>query len=652
MKKILIAVASLAMAGLVLAGCSSQTSSSKEVTHIGILQYVEHPSLSATRKGFVEELEKEGYVDGKNIVIDYENAQGDQSNLQTIGTSLLSDNDMVLGIATPAAQSLANLTTDKPVLFTAVTDPVSAKLVKTMENPGGMATGTSDMSPIAKQVELLQKVMPKVKKVGIMYTTNERNSEVQVEEAKKVFKEAGIETVVKGISSTNDVQDTAKSLMSQTEVLFIPTDNTIVSAISLVTDLSKETKVPVVGGSADVVESGVLFTYGANYKALGRQTAKLAIRLMKGEEVSKVSAEYPKTLDVVVNEDMAKTLGIDVSSIKSEKTETTEAEETTKSSTSASTTKKSSSQTSSNKKNAWLEVALSALSQGLLWAIMAIGVFITFRILDLADLTAEGAFPLGAASTAIMIVNGINPLLATLGGFVAGMLAGAVSGFLHTKMKIPALLTGIITLTALYSINLLVLGSSNVSLSGQTTLVTMVMGTGLSKLYSVILIGLVFVAFVIGLLVVLLNTQMGLALRATGDNIAMGEANGIKVDRMKILGYMISNGLIALAGSLLAQNNGYADMNMGTGTIVNGLASIILAEVIVKYLPLGKRLWSIVLGSILYRLVLVIILAMNVDAQMLKLASAILLAIILYVPEVRQKLGIKPSKTVATGGKD
>ncbi len=644
------------LAALTLGGCSSSKNANKDVVHIGILQYVEHPSLSAARKGFVAELKKEGYVDGKNLKLDYENAQGDQSNLQTISTNLLSNNDLVLGIATPAAQTLSNLSTDVPVLFTAVTDPVSAKLVDTMETPNGIATGTSDMSPISKQVELLQKVMPDVKKVGIMYTTNERNSEVQVEEAQKEFAKAGINVITKGISSTNDVQDTAKSLMSQTQVLFIPTDNMIVSAISLLTELSKEMKVPVVGGSADVVDQGVLFTYGANYEALGRQTAKLAVRIIKGEDVSKVAAEYPKALNVVANDDMAKTLGIDLSSIENETTEAS-SEETTKTSASTGSQEKSaanqSSKSDKSSSNAWIDIILTAISQGLLWAIMAIGVFITFRILDIADLSAEGSFPLGAASTAIMIVNGINPLLATIGGFVAGMLAGAVAGFLHTKMKIPALLTGIIVLTALYSVNLLVLGSANVSLAGQETLVTvMTSALSLSKLYAVILIGVIFVALVILLLVVLLNTQMGLALRATGDNLAMGEANGIKVDRMKILGYMISNGLIALAGSLLAQNNGYADMNMGTGTIVNGLASIILAEVIVKYLPLGKRLWSIVLGSILYRLVLVIILAMNVDAQMLKLASALLLALILYVPEIRNKLHIKPSKTLTPGGND
>lgn len=644
------------LAALTLGGCSSSKNANKDVVHIGILQYVEHPSLSAARKGFIAELKKEGYVDGKNLKLDYENAQGDQSNLQTISTNLLSNNDLVLGIATPAAQTLSNLSTDVPVLFTAVTDPVSAKLVKTMEKPEGIATGTSDMSPISKQVELLQKVMPNVKKVGIMYTTNERNSEVQVEEAQKEFAKTGIDVLTKGISSTNDVQDTAKSLMSQTQVLFIPTDNMIVSAISLITELSKEMKVPVVGGSADIVEQGVLFTYGANYEALGRQTAKLAVRIIKGEDVSKVSAEYPKTLNVVANDDMAKTLGIDLTSIKDESTEASSEETqttTTDSRKTTTATPKKTSQSDKKTSNAWFDIILTAISQGLLWAIMAIGVFITFRILDIADLSAEGSFPLGAASTAIMIVNGINPLIATIGGFVAGMLAGAVAGFLHTKMKIPALLTGIIVLTALYSVNLLVLGSANVSLAGQTTLVTVLTSAlSLSKLNAVILIGVIFVALVILLLVVLLNTQLGLALRATGDNLAMGEANGIKVDRMKIFGYMISNGLIALAGSLLAQNNGYADMNMGTGTIVNGLASIILAEVIVKYLPLGKRLWSIVLGSILYRLVLVIILAMNVDAQMLKLASAVLLALILYVPEIRNKLHIKPSKTLTPGGNE
>nr|WP_273450576.1 ABC transporter permease [Streptococcus ferus] len=293
-----------------------------------------------------------------------------------------------------------------------------------------------------------------------------------------------------------------------------------------------------------------------------------------------------------------------------------------------------------------VDILLSGLSQGLLWSIMAIGVYLTFRILDIADLSAEGSFPMGAAVCALLIVKGINPLLATFGGMLGGMLAGLVAGFLHTKMKIPALLTGIITLTGLYSINLLILGRSNLPLTTETTLVTLFEDLGFSKTGAVLLLGAIFVSLVILVLYLLLNTQIGLALRATGDNVDMGQANGIKIDRMKILGYMLSNGLIALSGALLAQNNGYADLNMGVGTIVIGLASIILAEVIIKYLPLGKRLMSIVLGSILYRLVIVLILTTNIDAQMIKLVSAALLAIILYIPEIRGKLGIKPSKSL------
>lgn len=293
-----------------------------------------------------------------------------------------------------------------------------------------------------------------------------------------------------------------------------------------------------------------------------------------------------------------------------------------------------------------VDILLSGLSQGLLWSIMAIGVYLTFRILDIADLSAEGSFPMGAAVCALLIVKGINPLLATFGGMLGGMLAGLVAGFLHTKMKIPALLTGIIILTGLYSINLLILGRSNLPLTTETTLVTLFQDLGFSKTGAVLLLGAIFVSLVILVLYLLLNTQIGLALRATGDNVDMGQANGIKIDRMKILGYMLSNGLIALSGALLAQNNGYADLNMGVGTIVIGLASIILAEVIIKYLPLGKRLMSIVLGSILYRLVIVLILTTNIDAQMIKLVSAALLAIILYIPEIRGKLGIKPSKSL------
>lgn len=321
MKKSWKIIVTLGVASLLLAACSQSgdKTSSKEVPQIGILQYVEHESLTAARKGFEKGLAEEGYKDGEDIKIAYENAQGDQANLQSISEKLVSDNDLVLGIATPAAQSLVTASSDTPILFTAVTDPVSAKLVKTMKTPDGVATGTSDMSPVDEQVKLIQKVLPNAKKVGIMYTTSERNSEVQVEEAEKLFKKADIKVVNKGISSTNDVQDTAKSLMKDVDLIFVPTDNIIASAIPILRDLSKESKVPVVGGSADMVGEGLLFSYGPDYEKLGEQTAKLAVKVLEGENVSKLSAQYPEALNVAVNDDMAKALDIDVSGIEKDK---------------------------------------------------------------------------------------------------------------------------------------------------------------------------------------------------------------------------------------------------------------------------------------------------------------------------------------------
>lgn len=289
-----------------------------------------------------------------------------------------------------------------------------------------------------------------------------------------------------------------------------------------------------------------------------------------------------------------------------------------------------------------MDLILSSVSQGLLWSIMAIGVYVTYRILDIADLTAEGAYPLGAAVAATGIVGGMNPLLATLLAFVAGMGAGLVSGLLHTKMKIPALLTGIVTLTGLYSINLKILGKANVALLRKETLVTQLQGLGLSKTTAVLIIGSLFVAVVILLLTLLMNTQIGLALRSTGDNIPMSEANGINVNRMKIYGYMLSNGLIALSGALLTQNNGFADLNSGTGTIVIGLASVIIAEVILRNLRIGWRLLSVVLGSVIYRLIILAILEIpGMDADLVKLFSATLLALVLFVPEIQKKLRVR-----------
>ncbi|MCK1222824.1 ABC transporter substrate-binding protein [Streptococcus uberis] len=306
----------LGLTSLLLVGCrnteNSPNKSSQKVT-VGILQYMEHDSLTAARKGFETALKEGGYEPGKNLTIDYQNAQGDQSNLQTMSEQLVKKSDVVLAIATPSAQSLATVSTETPVLFTAVTDPLSANLVKSIKKPGGLITGTSDQAPIDKQVDLLKQALPQAKKVGILYTSSERNSEVQVKEAEKELKKAGYEIVKKGISSSNDVQDAATSLMKTSDALFVPTDNTVASTMTMLGQLSLDNKVPVIGGSTDMVDAGGLLTYGTNYTELGKQVGKQALKVLKGQKPATIPVEYPKKLELHVNQKQAEALGIDVS---------------------------------------------------------------------------------------------------------------------------------------------------------------------------------------------------------------------------------------------------------------------------------------------------------------------------------------------------
>ena len=296
-----------------------------------------------------------------------------------------------------------------------------------------------------------------------------------------------------------------------------------------------------------------------------------------------------------------------------------------------------------------ISIFLSSASQGVLWALLAIGVFLTFRILDIADLTAEGSFPLGAGIAAVSITNGLSPIVACLLGFLGGAAAGLVSGLLHNKLKIPALLAGIITMTGLYSVTSRIMGAPNLSLLGQKNVFTWAESLGVSKENAVLIAGLLVALIVVTLLVLFLRTETGLAIRATGDNLAMSEANGINTDTMKIIGYMISNGCIALSGSLLAQNNGFADLNSGIGTIVIGLASIIIAEVLFRNQPLLLRLLTIILGAVIYRFILALVFELNVQPSDSKLASALVLVICLSFPQIQQKLKL-PKRTKAKGG--
>lgn len=288
-----------------------------------------------------------------------------------------------------------------------------------------------------------------------------------------------------------------------------------------------------------------------------------------------------------------------------------------------------------------MTLVTSTIGQGLLWGILALGLYLSFRILNFPDMTVEGTFPFGAAVCVTALIHGASPLLATLFSFIAGMITGAVTGLLYTKGRIPILLAGILTMTGVYSVNLRILGKANVGLLNHATLLTNAFFNKLPANFPTIILGLIFAIVIVVLLSLFLNTDLGQAFIATGDNEKMARSLGINTDNMKILGLMVSNGLIGLAGGLLAQNGGYADVNMGIGTMVIGLAAIIIGEVVYGNLSLTGRLVAVIIGSILYRLVLLLVLQLGFSTNDFKLISAIILAICLMLPLFQEKFNVR-----------
>lgn len=280
-----------------------------------------------------------------------------------------------------------------------------------------------------------------------------------------------------------------------------------------------------------------------------------------------------------------------------------------------------------------------ALSQGILWGLMALGVYITFRLLDIADLTVDGSFATGGAVCAVCLVNGVNPVLALILSTIAGFIAGFVTGLLHTKCQIPAILAGILTQIGLYSINLRIMSRSNTPLLQYDNIFEGLENlTGLSNNWIVLIIGLIVTVLVILILYWYFGTEIGSSIRATGNNEQMVRALGVNTNVTKTLGLMISNGLIALSGALVTQQQGYADVRMGIGAIVIGLASIVIGEVIFGHKgAFGTRLTSIVVGSVIYRIIVAVVLQLGLNTDDLKLLTAILVAIALTVPIVMNK---------------
>ncbi|MBR4950786.1 MAG: ABC transporter permease [Clostridia bacterium] len=294
----------------------------------------------------------------------------------------------------------------------------------------------------------------------------------------------------------------------------------------------------------------------------------------------------------------------------------------------------------------WIGTIPNSIVQGLIWGIMAIGVYITYKVLDVADLTVDGSIATGAAVFAVLLSSGVNIWICMICSFISGMLAGLVTGFLHTFVGIPAILAGILTQLMLYSANLTIMGKSIISIPRLKFGDQLIINLASDKIWITILVVGAITAGIIFALYLFFGTEFGSALRATGNNIKMSRAQGINTDFAKVFGLALSNGVVALAGSLLAQYNGSADVKMGTGAIVVGLAAVVIGGALSVKLPsnFALRLSFVVVGAIIYWMVFQLVMSFNIDADFLKMLSAVVVAVFLGVPHIKGKYFSKKKK--------
>lgn len=301
-------------------GSASQNASQKSPTEsektykIGITQIVEHPALDAIRQGTLEGLKEQGFVVGKNLIVDYQNAQNDRNNATNIAQKFVSEKvDLIIAITTPSAQAAAQEAKGIPVVFSAVTDPVAAGLVTSFDQPGEYITGTSDKVPIARQVELMQKFIPTLKTIGIVYNSGEVNAEVQVKEAEKAAQEKGLKVEALGISNNTEIQQAAESLAGKVDAYLVLVDNMVVAGFDTLQQVALKANKPVFASDSDTVKRGAVATYGLDQFKIGVQTGMMAARILKGESPKNIPVEVLKDVSLTVNEDAVKKYGLTIS---------------------------------------------------------------------------------------------------------------------------------------------------------------------------------------------------------------------------------------------------------------------------------------------------------------------------------------------------
>ena len=607
---------------------------------IGLMQVNALAPLEDAKAGFLEALADSGYVADSTVTIIERNAQGDIPTLTLIANEFVQRGvTHVATLASVTAQSAMKVITDRPLVFGAVANPyiIGAGTSPTEHRPN--VTGAESPLPVDKSLAVAIEAFPAVKVWGTLFDPADPFGEFYVQKTKAAAAALGVELRVVACTSPSDIVSGVQTLRAQGAqgIMQIPSVM-ITGGMPAMVKATREARLPLVSSTTGT--PGPPLALGASFRDNGYDMGLVMIRVLRGESPAVIPFRTTVKARLEVNLAAAASYGVVIPQAIIDRADSVITETggaTARSRAAANTT------APTLPGNSPWALWLSTLAQGLAFVALAWGVYLSSRVLRFPDITPDGSLPLGAAVAAALILAGVHPVLATLAAFLAGMLAGYLTGVLHTRFGVTELLTGILVMTGLYSVNLRIMGRSNLSMLDQPSVVTALHDAlPMSLAWNAdVTFALIFGVIMIALGLVLtwyLRTDFGLAMRAVGDNPAMIMAQGVDRRRMIELGLALANGLVAFSGALIAQYQGFADVGMGVGTLVGGMAAVILGETLKgKRWGLGATITMVALGAIGFRALIAIALRIGLDPIDLKLATAAFVLAALVLPTLRKR---------------
>ncbi len=621
----------------VMAACGTKSDTSRNI--IGYAQVSSVSALDETRDGFFRALADSGYVRDSTITVLERNAQGDIRTLALIMSDFMQQGvTHVATVSSVATQAALKAITDRPIIFGAVANPYVIGAGSSPADHRPNITGAEIPLPVDSAMILAKEAFPDVKAWGTLFDPADPFAEFYLEKAKAGAAAAGVRLVTVACTGPGDIAAGIQALKAQGAggVVQIPSIM-IGGAYSAVVKSTRQANMPLIATSTSFV--GAPIALGLSFFSNGYDMGLIMIRVLRGEDPAAIPFQVASRRALIVDLNSAREYGVTIPAAIVSSADSVIGR--TVSAATSSISPRAGQPQPERSRSSPLEFWLVAVTQGLAFAALAWGVYLSSRVLRFADITPDGSFTLGAAVAASMIVAGTDPIVATLVAVLAGMAAGYVTGVLHTRLGVKDLLAGILVMTALYSVNLHVMGKSNVSLLDVGTLVGYVHAViPASAVWSDDqALGVLFLAITIVLGVILalyLRTDFGMAMRAVGDNPAMITAQGVDKRRMIELGLALANGLVAFSGALIAQQQGFADVSMGVGTLVAGMAAVIMGETLLfNRRGLAVTIAMVAGGSILFRAMVALALRMGLNPIDLKLVTAAFVLAALALPRLR-----------------